>query len=202
MSERSTTRPFGAQGVDQWTALTVGLVACALAADVLTVALSYWNLYHYGGAFDLPAQLLVRLSPLGVFETRHALVALIGLAGLVGASRPVPCPTASEAFRGRSRSPRKLSERSFSDVECGLVFPTRDAGACSWASAHLGVGKEERTARIPRAASDDSRQRGFRHAPARALTAAAAGIAPTGPRPDAEVEGRLGDSWLASCRRR
>ncbi len=141
MSERSTTRPFGAQGVDQWTALTVGLVACALAADVLTVALSYWNLYHYGGAFDLPAQLLVRLSPLGVFETRHALVALIGLAGLVGASRPVPCPTASEAFRGRSRSPRKLSERSFSDVECGLVFPTRDAGACSWASAHLGVGK-------------------------------------------------------------
>ncbi len=48
-------------------------------------ALSYWNLYNYGGSFDLPAQLIVRLSPLGLFETRHALVSLVGLAGVVGA---------------------------------------------------------------------------------------------------------------------
>jgi hypothetical protein len=48
-------------------------------------ALTYWNLYYYGGLFDLVAQLTVRVSPLGMFETRHLLVALFGLAGVIGA---------------------------------------------------------------------------------------------------------------------
>lgn len=48
-------------------------------------ALTYWNLYHYGGFFDMPAQIIAHVSPLGMFETRHLLAALFGLAGVVGA---------------------------------------------------------------------------------------------------------------------
>lgn len=46
-------------------------------------ALHYRNLYLYGGLFDAPAQLLARLSPLGVYETRHLLVACIAAVGIV-----------------------------------------------------------------------------------------------------------------------
>lgn len=50
-------------------------------------ALSFENLYFYGGLFDAPAQWLISLdvSPWGVFETRHVLTALIAVAG-IGAS--------------------------------------------------------------------------------------------------------------------
>ncbi|HKP56652.1 MAG TPA: glycosyltransferase family 39 protein [Polyangiales bacterium] len=48
-------------------------------------ALSYWNLYLYGGLFDLTAQWVVSLNvlPWGVYETRHALTALTAVAGVV-----------------------------------------------------------------------------------------------------------------------
>ena len=48
---------------------------------------SYQNLYFYGGAFDLAATLLDRISPLGTYETRHLLGGMIGVLGLVGAWR-------------------------------------------------------------------------------------------------------------------
>lgn len=47
-------------------------------------ALDWWNLYIYGGAFDVPATLLTKVSPLGYYETRHAFNAVIGLVGIVG----------------------------------------------------------------------------------------------------------------------
>ncbi len=47
-------------------------------------ALTWWNLYIYGGAFDLPATLLTKISPLGYYETRHAFNAAIGILGIVG----------------------------------------------------------------------------------------------------------------------
>lgn len=47
-------------------------------------ALSWWNLYYYGAAFDAFAALLAKVSPLGLYETRHALNITVGLAGLVG----------------------------------------------------------------------------------------------------------------------
>lgn len=47
-------------------------------------ALDWWNLYIYGGAFDVPATLLTQISPLGYYETRHAFNAAIGLVGIVG----------------------------------------------------------------------------------------------------------------------
>jgi hypothetical protein len=47
-------------------------------------ALNYLDAYLYGGLFDSIAALLVRLSPLEEFETRHLLNALVGVAGVAG----------------------------------------------------------------------------------------------------------------------
>ncbi len=47
-------------------------------------ALSYANLYYYGGFFDSVAALLVRVSPLGLYETRHFLNGLVGILSVVG----------------------------------------------------------------------------------------------------------------------
>src|SRR5579863_3825675 len=46
---------------------------------------SYGDLYNYGAVFDITASALNRVSPLGVFETRHLLNALVGLVGVAGA---------------------------------------------------------------------------------------------------------------------
>jgi hypothetical protein len=45
----------------------------------------YGDLYNYGAVFDMTASALNRFSPLGVFETRHLLNAVVGLVGIVGA---------------------------------------------------------------------------------------------------------------------
>jgi len=45
---------------------------------------SYGDLYNYGAVFDLFAAAANRLSPLGVFETRHLLNATVGLVGVIG----------------------------------------------------------------------------------------------------------------------
>jgi hypothetical protein len=47
-------------------------------------ALHWLNLYDYGAAFDMAAAALNRFSPLGVYETRHLLNALVGILGLAG----------------------------------------------------------------------------------------------------------------------
>jgi hypothetical protein len=47
-------------------------------------ATRFENLYLEGGLFEVVAQLLTKLSPLGVFETRHLLIACVGLVGVVG----------------------------------------------------------------------------------------------------------------------
>jgi hypothetical protein len=46
--------------------------------------LNWLNLYNYGAAFDMVAAALNRLSPLGVYETRHLLNGLVGVLGLAG----------------------------------------------------------------------------------------------------------------------
>ena len=45
-------------------------------------ALSFVNLYLYGGGFDMAAALLAKVLPLDLFETRRLLGAAIGIAGL------------------------------------------------------------------------------------------------------------------------
>ena len=47
-------------------------------------ATTFWSLPFYGGFFDLFAQLVARISPTGLYETRHFLSGLFGLAALAG----------------------------------------------------------------------------------------------------------------------
>src|SRR5215471_5004764 len=45
-------------------------------------ALSWVNLYYYGGGFDLVAALVAKISPFTLFETRRLVGAAIGILGL------------------------------------------------------------------------------------------------------------------------
>ena len=45
-------------------------------------ALSFANLYMYGGGFDMIAALLHKIVPLGLFDTRRLVGAIVGLIGL------------------------------------------------------------------------------------------------------------------------
>src|SRR6202000_1233372 len=47
-----------------------------------TGALSFANLYMYGGGFDMAAALLHKVIPLELFETRRLLGAIVGIIGL------------------------------------------------------------------------------------------------------------------------
>src|SRR6185436_936711 len=47
-----------------------------------TSALSFVNLYLYGGGFDMAAALLHKAVPFDLFETRRLLGAAVGIAGL------------------------------------------------------------------------------------------------------------------------
>ena len=50
-------------------------------------ALHWRDLYNYGAIFDTIAAALNRVSPIGVYETRHLLNAVVGILGLVGCCR-------------------------------------------------------------------------------------------------------------------
>jgi hypothetical protein len=50
-------------------------------------ALHWRDLYNYGAIFDTLAAALNRVSPIGVYETRHLLNALIGILGVVGCGK-------------------------------------------------------------------------------------------------------------------
>src|ERR1700716_737384 len=52
-----------------------------------THALSFANLYMYGGVFDMAAALLHKIIPLELFETRRLLGAIVGIVGLAVAWR-------------------------------------------------------------------------------------------------------------------
>jgi Dolichyl-phosphate-mannose-protein mannosyltransferase len=47
-------------------------------------ALHWQDLYNYGALFDAVAAALNRISPLGIYETRHLLGGLVGILGLIG----------------------------------------------------------------------------------------------------------------------
>ena len=48
-------------------------------------ALTYGNEINYGGFFVVIGQLVAKISPMGVYETRHLLNAFFGLLGVIGA---------------------------------------------------------------------------------------------------------------------
>jgi len=52
-----------------------------------TSALSFVNLYYYGGGFDMAAALLAKILPFDLFETRRLLGAAVGIVGLAATWR-------------------------------------------------------------------------------------------------------------------
>jgi hypothetical protein len=50
-------------------------------------ALHWRDLYNYGAIFDTLAAALNRVSPIGIYETRHFLNALVGILGLIGCGK-------------------------------------------------------------------------------------------------------------------
>ncbi len=47
-------------------------------------AFRWGDLYNYGAAFDLTAALLDKISPFGLYETRHLLNGIVGVVGIIG----------------------------------------------------------------------------------------------------------------------
>jgi 4-amino-4-deoxy-L-arabinose transferase-like glycosyltransferase len=79
----ATFRDYGL-GWDDYTHAEYGDLLLSLYASGFADrrALSWVNLYEYGGGFDLAAALFAKVLPFGVFETRRLTGALVGLIGL------------------------------------------------------------------------------------------------------------------------
>src|SRR5215813_8124360 len=80
----ATFRDYGL-GWDDYTHAEYGDLLVAFYGSGFTDkrALSFVNLYMYGGGFDLLAALVAKVSPFTLFETRRLLGAVVGLVGLV-----------------------------------------------------------------------------------------------------------------------
>ena len=83
-----TFRDYGL-GWDDFTHAQYGELLLQLYGSGLhdTRALSFVNLYLYGGGFDMAAALLDKILPFGLFETRRLLGAAVGLIGLAATWR-------------------------------------------------------------------------------------------------------------------
>src|SRR5215510_6685045 len=80
----ATFRDYGL-GWDDYTHAEYGdlLVAFYASGFADQRALSFVNLYMYGGGFDLLAALVAKVLPFTVFETRRLVGAAVGLVGLI-----------------------------------------------------------------------------------------------------------------------
>jgi 4-amino-4-deoxy-L-arabinose transferase-like glycosyltransferase len=83
-----TFRDYGL-GWDDFTHSQYGELLLALYGSGFrdTRALSFVNLYLYGGGFDMAAALLAKVLPFGLFETRRLVGAVVGLIGLAATWR-------------------------------------------------------------------------------------------------------------------
>src|SRR5262249_14651754 len=83
-----TFRNYGL-GWDDYTHAQYGDLLLKLYGSGLhdTRALSFVNLYYYGGGFDMAAALLAKVLPLDLFETRRLLGAAVGVARLAATWR-------------------------------------------------------------------------------------------------------------------
>jgi hypothetical protein len=80
-----TFRDYGVtwdEDAHNWYGIFVLKYYSSLFAD--KTALNWRVLYNYGAIFDTTAAALNRVSPMGVYETRHLLNASVGILGLVG----------------------------------------------------------------------------------------------------------------------
>src|SRR6202050_5078735 len=78
-----TFRDYGL-GWDDYTHSQYGDLLVSLYSSGFTDkrALSFVNLYMYGGGFDLLSALAAKVLPFGLFETRRLVGAAVGLVGL------------------------------------------------------------------------------------------------------------------------
>src|SRR6266545_4924142 len=78
-----TFRDYGL-GWDDYTHSQYGELLLQLFASGFSDrrALSFVNLYEYGGGFDMAAALLAKFLPFGLFETRRLAGAAVGIIGL------------------------------------------------------------------------------------------------------------------------
>src|SRR5712692_404231 len=78
-----TFRDYGL-GWDDYTHAQYGDLLLSLYSSGFhdTRALSFVNLYLYGGGFDMAAALIAKLLPFDLFETRRLLGAAVGIAGI------------------------------------------------------------------------------------------------------------------------
>ena len=83
-----TFRDYGL-GWDDFSHAQYGELLLSLFASGFrdTRALSFVNLYLYGGGFDMAAALLAKISPFDLFETRRLFGAAVGLLGLAATWR-------------------------------------------------------------------------------------------------------------------
>jgi len=84
----ATFRDYGL-GWDDYTHAEYGELMLAFYASGFTDqrALSWVNLYMYGGGFDLLAAVVAKILPFTLFETRRLVGAALGLVGLIAAWR-------------------------------------------------------------------------------------------------------------------
>src|SRR4051794_22085818 len=77
-----TFRDYGL-GWDDYTHAQYGDLLLSLYSSGFhdTRALSFVNLYLYGGGFDMAAALIAKALPFDLFETRRLLGAAVGIAG-------------------------------------------------------------------------------------------------------------------------
>ena len=83
MIAAATFRDYGL-GWDDYTHSQYGDLLLKLYSSGFhdTRALTFVNLYIYGGGFDMAAALLAKIVPFDLFETRRLLGAIVGIAGL------------------------------------------------------------------------------------------------------------------------
>jgi len=84
----ATFRDYGL-GWDDYTHAQYGelLLAFYQSGGADTRAFSFVNLYMYGGSFDMLAELVVKVLPFGLFETRRLVGAAVGIVGMLATWR-------------------------------------------------------------------------------------------------------------------
>jgi len=84
----ATFRDYGL-GWDDYTHSQYGALLVSLYQSNFSDqrALSFVNLYMYGGGFDILATLAAKILPFGLFETRRLIGAAVGVVGLFAAWR-------------------------------------------------------------------------------------------------------------------
>src|SRR5690349_24187634 len=88
LAAATTFRDYGL-GWDDYTHSQYGDLLLRLYGSGFTDrrALSFVNLYAYGGGFDMLAALHAKILPFDMFETRRLAGALVGLAGMAATWR-------------------------------------------------------------------------------------------------------------------